>query len=121
MAAVCIDEKPAAAGIDEATAKESAGKKVKIDKATAKGSADKDINTKIDKATMKLKGPYIGKSYIAHGNPPRLVVACTHKQQVLHKPKSGFHEIIENIFKKIKNTPGATRKMATQWRNELLA
>ena len=107
--------------IDKATAKESAGKKVKIDKATAKGSADKDINTKIDKATMKLKGPHTGRRYIVHENPPRLIVACTKKQQLLHKPKSGFRDIIEKNFKKIKDTAGATKKMAIQWRNELLA
>jgi hypothetical protein len=125
-----LSKKPAAAGktyiLEKATAKildqkEKKVKKIKTDKATAKTLAETQLNIKIDKASMRLKGPYKGQSYIVHMKPPHLVVAVTRKQQERDKPTAGFHDICEQIFQKIKKTPSATKKMAIQWRSELLA
>jgi hypothetical protein len=39
-------------------------------------------------------------------NPRRLVVACAHKQLLLHKPTTGFHDIIEKVFNNIADELG---------------
>ena len=83
--------------------------------AVLKKPAAADVATiLIDKATLKINGPFAEKSYICHLKPPKLVVACTISQT------EKFHNVIQRVMEKIKHTENSLKNMAIAWRDELV-
>lgn len=117
-----ITKKPAAANAKAAAKSKSLahGKAIPALKAIAKPKTASSNNACIvdqvvDKESLKLHGPFKAQSYITHMKPPKLVVACTHKQSANH------FKVLEQVMMFIKKTAHCSKKAAVAQRDNILA
>lgn len=108
-----IAKKPAAAKVKPVAKKSKPSTKV-ITKQKASTSTC-TVDQVIDKASLKLQGPFKDQSYITHMKPAKLVVACTAKQCANH------FQVLEKVLMHIKNTPHCSKKAAVAQRDKVLS
>ena len=105
--AMGIQKKPAAAKASSSHVKPKAKK--------PSTTVSTSVSQKLDKASLKLCGPFKDQSYITHLKPPKLVVSCSAKQTPNH------YTLLKKVLEFIQQTPNCSKQAAVEKRNKLLS